>query len=100
MGDRPEKSFRAGNVSASVFINQFEKDGRVIDIANVSLQRSYRKDGEWKQTTNLSANDIPKAILVLNKAYEYSFARKAKDTQDTEGIDETVPESGTDTTPF
>jgi hypothetical protein len=26
---------------------------------------------QWKSTTSLRTNDLPKAVLVLNKAYEY-----------------------------
>ena len=29
------------------------------------------KDGVWKSTNSLRVNDLPKAILVLNKAFEY-----------------------------
>ncbi|GIU69263.1 MAG: hypothetical protein KatS3mg002_0499 [Candidatus Woesearchaeota archaeon] len=29
------------------------------------------KDDEWKQTNSLRITDIPKAVLVLTKAYEY-----------------------------
>jgi len=37
----------------------------------------YRdKAGQWKGTNRLSLNDLPKAILALQKAYEYLMDKK------------------------
>jgi len=55
-----------------VFENEISKGGAKAKIKKVSFQKRYKAaDGEWKSTTSLDANDIPKAVLVLNKAYEY-----------------------------
>ena len=36
------------------------------------MQRNYKdKEGNFKHTTSFGANDIPKAILALSKAYDY-----------------------------
>lgn len=68
----PEKRFSAGNVSATVWVNSRQIEGKEIPIRTVSLQKSYRdKTGVWKNTTTLHANDLPKAKLVLDKAYEH-----------------------------
>ncbi len=40
----PEKTFRIGLVSASVFVNEVDGDGGKREIRNVNLQRRYR---EW-----------------------------------------------------
>ena len=44
----------------------------------VSLDRAYKdKNGGWKHAGSLRLNDLPKAALVLNKAYEYlNFAEQ------------------------
>ena len=69
---QPEITFRHGSCSASVFENQFDRDDEKITIRSVSFQRSYRdKEGIWQTTSSLKVNDIPKAVLVLNKAYEF-----------------------------
>jgi hypothetical protein len=66
----PLKKFRAGAVSATVWNNQ-TKDGEE-EYKTVSLERGYRdKEGAWKNTTTLRVSDLPKAALVLQKAYEY-----------------------------
>jgi hypothetical protein len=73
-GNPPEKKFRAGAISASVWKNNVTtKDGREAEIMSVTFQRSYKdkKTDEWKRTSSLRTMDLPKAVVVLNKAYEY-----------------------------
>ncbi|MCZ6633666.1 MAG: hypothetical protein O7G87_09690, partial [bacterium] len=61
-----------GPCSASVFQNEYDRDDETFTIRSVSFQRRYLdKDGEWQTTNSLKVNDIPKAVLVLNKAYEF-----------------------------
>ena len=39
---------------------------------SVSLQRTYKdKDGNFQHATSFGANDMPKAVLALTKAYDY-----------------------------
>jgi len=37
--------------------------------------------GTWKSTHSLSLNELPKAILALQKAYEYLMAPKQVDSE-------------------
>ena len=38
---------------------------------NVTLQKGYKdKEGVWKNTGKLRVNELPKAILALQKAYD------------------------------
>ena len=72
MANAPEIVFRHGACSASVFENSVMKDGETTTVKNVKFQKSYRdRRGEWQHTSCLNPNDILKAVLVLNKAYEY-----------------------------
>ncbi len=65
---KPEQKFRAGLISATVWNN--EKDGK--EFKTVSFEKNYKdKEGEWKTTNSLSANDIPRALVVLSKAFEF-----------------------------
>ncbi len=46
----------------------------------VVLQRTYKdKDGSFKHTTSFAVNDIPKALLALEKAYDSLCQRKRAD---------------------
>ena len=70
---RPEKSFRIGAVRASVWRNaRKSKEGKTYEVRSVSLDRSYRDSaGNYKSSNSFAANEIPKAILLLQRAYEY-----------------------------
>ena len=64
----PERKFRAGGVSATVWINSNEKGL----FPSVQLSRSYLdKQNNWKDTNSFKVSDIPKAVLVLGEAYRY-----------------------------
>lgn len=69
----PVKKFQAGGVQAAVWKNETQlKDGTTMDRLSASFERRYKgKDGSWHSSSSLQANDIPKTILVLTKAYEY-----------------------------
>jgi len=68
----PDKKFRAGAISATVWKNHSEKNGAVVEYRTVSLDRNYQNNkGEWNSTNTFRSSDLPKAMLVLQKAYEY-----------------------------
>lgn len=70
---RPEKKFKAGPISATIWSNEGKNDkGEVVQFKSVSFDRNYMdKDGNWQTTNSLRAGDLPRAMLVLQKAYEY-----------------------------
>ena len=74
----PEKKFSTGVISAVIWKNQgIKKTGETTEFRTISLQRRYTdKKGEWKSTSSLRIADLPKASLVLNKAYEYLVLRQ------------------------
>ena len=85
--NRPEKVFSTGAVQAAVWKNDAVKDGKKTEFRTVNLQRRYTdKAGEWKSTSTLRINDLPKAALALNKAFEYLVLKG----QDSEFIEEVV----------
>lgn len=72
MSNKPERVFQHGGVKAAIFTNEHEKDGESFTKKSISVQRVYRdKEGTFKTTNNLYVNDLPKAILVLQKAFDY-----------------------------
>ena len=68
----PKQVIRVGAVNVSIFENTIVKDGKMMTIPKAVFQVRYKdkKTGEWKSTTSLSVNDIPKAINALQKAYQ------------------------------
>jgi len=83
---RPEITFKAGAVRASVFVNMIQRNGQSIPLRKVVLEVRYRdKDGQWKGSHSLSLNELPKAMTVLQKAYEYLLSDDVKAMDQAEG---------------
>ena len=72
-GNMPVKKFSAGGVTVSVWENEaLGKDGIVNTYPSVSMDKRYKdKSGEWKSSKSMKRDDLPKAILALQKAYEF-----------------------------
>jgi len=81
---KPEKVFKVGAVRASIFRNIIVKNGQSIPLPKVAIEVRYKdKTGQWNGTNSLSINEIPKAILALQKAFEYLMEHKGPETADT-----------------
>jgi hypothetical protein len=73
----PEKKIRAGAVSATIWKNKADSNGKTVEYSTISLDRNYKdKEGKWQSTHSFRANDLPKAQLVLGKAYEYLMIKE------------------------
>lgn len=81
MPEQPEKKFSTGSVSATVWQNKGKsKTGEEVSFRTVSFQRRYTdKEGNWKTTSTLRINDLPRGALVLQKAYEYLVLKGTQD---------------------
>jgi len=74
---KPETVFKVGAVRASIFRNTVERNGQSIPLPKVVIEVRYKdKTGQWNGTNSLSLNDLPKAILALQKAFEYLMEHK------------------------
>lgn len=65
---QPEKVFRLGSVSASIFRNE-TSDRRVF--RSIQLQRSYRDGDQTKYSGSMNLSHLPNAIAALQMAFEY-----------------------------
>ncbi len=72
---KPEKIFRIGAVSASVFVNSTE-DGRAF--RSVSLQRSFKNGEEWKTASSFALSELPSAVAVLQMAMSHVAEREGQ----------------------
>ncbi|MEK6972695.1 MAG: hypothetical protein AABW72_01480 [archaeon] len=65
---KPVVKYSIGVINVAVWENE-GKEGTKFN--TVTINRRYKdKDETWKSSNSLRVNDIPKAIMVLNKAYE------------------------------
>ena len=77
MSTKPEKVFRVGAVRASIFQNTMSRNGQEFPLPKIVIEVRYRdKDGQWKGTNSLSLNEVPKAILALQQAFEFLTVRQ------------------------
>lgn len=63
----PVHKVRVGNVVISVWAHKGEQGV----FHNVSMEKNYTQDGEWKSSGNLNTAEIHKAITGLQQAYEW-----------------------------
>ena len=90
---KPEISFKVGAVRAAIFRNTIQRGTQTVNIGKVILEVRYRdKDGQWKSTHSMSANELPKAILALQKAYDYLMTKKADDASTGDAADAEEPD--------
>lgn len=70
-GNYPEKKFRAGAISATVWVNKGNAEGKETEYKTVSLERAYTdKEGKWQTTSTYRVGDLPKVNALLQRAYE------------------------------
>ena len=76
---KPEKVFRIGLVSGSVFVNKIDTENGKREIRNVNLQRRYKDgDGEWQSSSSFGLGDIPQAMEVLRLSLNYVAGQEAE----------------------
>ncbi len=73
MAKTPEATFRLGDVSASVFVQEAggTNGSPKREFRSVNVQRSYRDGDERKFVSNFTAADLPAAIRVLQLAQSH-----------------------------
>jgi hypothetical protein len=75
----PVKKFFVAGINVAIWENELETESGARKTNSVSIDRRYKdKNGEWKSTNSLKAQDIPKAILGLQKAYEFISLKEAE----------------------
>jgi hypothetical protein len=79
--NKPIKSFKAGAVKASIFENASQYKGAHITTHRVVIDKTFKDSaGNWKSTNSFFANtELSKAILVLQKSYEYLMLKEQTD---------------------
>ena len=68
--NQPLKKYRAGQVSAAVWENEANVNGRQVTLRKVTVERRYKdKDGNWQSSGSFGRNEIPLAVYVLGKCF-------------------------------
>ncbi|MDD3083715.1 MAG: hypothetical protein PHP82_01705 [Candidatus ainarchaeum sp.] len=64
----PVKKIKVGGIEVAVWKNS-SKEGN--EFFTTTMERNYKIEDDWKKTNSLRNNDLPKAILALQKAFEF-----------------------------
>ncbi len=67
----PEKRFRCGPVSASIWTEVKAVQGEMVKFYSIKIDRAFKEGDEWKHTNRFNAEDLPKVTIVANEAYKY-----------------------------
>lgn len=77
-GKRPEKVYRIGAVSASIFAHEVEAEDGKRTMRSVSLQKRYLDGDESKFTSSFNISELPQALRVLQLAQDYVEEQEAE----------------------
>ena len=71
--NKPENKFRAGQISATIWSNEKESNGKKFDVKTIQIVKSYTTDDgkTWNDTNSFNVQDLAKLEVVVQKAKEY-----------------------------
>lgn len=79
---KPEKKIRSGRVSATIWKNQMERDGAMVDTHSVQIEKSYKdKEDKWQTTNSYNKNDLADLELVTQEARRYLSIKGDKEEE-------------------
>ncbi|MFN0196149.1 MAG: hypothetical protein ACKVT0_05355 [Planctomycetaceae bacterium] len=76
--NKPERVFRIGFVSASIFSHDVENDDGKRTLRSVSVQKRYLDGEEPKYTSSFNLAELPQAIRALQLSQEYLESQEAE----------------------
>lgn len=78
-----EKRIQVGPCSATIFVRDVQTESGNVPMRDIVLQRAYKdKEGNYQHTNSYRVNDLPKAILALQKAYEHLMYQDRPKTEE------------------
>jgi len=96
MRNKPSKVFRCGAVQAAIWTNQRVMDDAVVEVHSIRIDKSYREGDQWKRTTSLAAEDLPKVSVVAMASYRHLRLRSSEngpgDPEDMFGTKRSIPD--------
>lgn len=83
---KPIATFRLGRIRAAVWENDTAKG----QMCNVTFERVYLENEEWKSSTTFGRQDLPLIAQLADEALVYIYRRKREQAND-EPTDEEIP---------
>ena len=76
--NRPEKVFRIGYVSASVFTHEVKNGDDARTVRSVNVQKRYVDGDDVRYTSSFGIAELPQALRVLQLATEWVEKQEAE----------------------
>ena len=76
--NRPEKVFRIGYVSASVFTHEVKNGDDTRTVRSVNVQKRYVDGDDVRYTSSFGIAELPQALRVLQLATEWVEKQEAE----------------------
>ena len=70
----PEKTFRCGRISASVWLNPQVVREAMVNLPSIKITKAYKKDPhntEYDYTDSFNVDDLPAVALVAQEVYRH-----------------------------
>lgn len=74
----PERVFRIGNVSASIFVHEVESENGNRTLRSVSLQKRYKDGDDIKYSSSFNLSELPQVLRVTELATRHVEDREAE----------------------
>jgi hypothetical protein len=78
---KPEREIRLGRIRSAIWSNE-DDDGETW--FNVTLGRRYKDDGQWREASSFSRDDLPVAMQALNMAYSWIWNKQLASSRNEE----------------
>ncbi len=80
---QPVREFQSGAIRATIWKNEVQQNGRTVVRYSAPIRRVYKdKDGNWRETHNFFAEDMPRVRLLADKVFEFVSLRESEDAQE------------------
>ena len=70
---KPIRKFRAGHLEIAVWANEIAVAGDTVVSYSCTMKKTIKVGEDWKETNSLFANELPIAMMLLNKAYQWIY---------------------------
>lgn len=81
---KPIGKFKSGLIQVNVWKNELTdpNTGEIKPIFSIKMHKSYQKNGEWRQTNSINADEIPAVLDMLRDAHRYAKEAKHQSLMD------------------
>jgi hypothetical protein len=80
--NKPEKRFKCGPISASIWAQGRTVDGEMVKFYSMNIDKSYRDGDGWKHTTVFAVEDLPKVASLATEVYKHIRLKSDESNED------------------